>query len=175
MSHLSLPTGFFVCAVACLLAVTGCDTFGGDGGEEPRGNEPTIATLWNGTYAGSGREIDFFPSGTDEADTQVELTVALRDSQTLQQLRLSWNDGANFAQTSGGLETLSRDSLVTPIQRVEADSFNTRFQFRLVRDSVTADSILAAGDSVRIAGTLRQFYEEANADSTVVEFTVTGQ
>lgn len=158
------------------MVVVGCDAVGGndeEGQEENTG--PPLTEVWNGEYAGTGQEVDYFGELTNVSDIEPSLTIALRDTQSLQQLRLTWNDGDTFAQTSGEVKRLTPDTLVTPFNRVDADSFSTRFQFRLGRDTLSADSVEAGADSIRVVGEMRQYYENTDADSTVLSFTMTPQ
>lgn len=157
-------------AALCLL-IAGCDTFGGNG-DNTDDEGSSLVELWNGTYEGDGQEIDFFGESKNVTEITPTLTIALRDTQALGQIRLSWNDGDNFAQTSGEVKMLTSDTLVTPYEEVQADSFSTRFQFRVGRDTLAADSVEAGGDSVRVVGQLRQTYENAEADSTIVTFSL---
>lgn len=152
------------------LVLTGCDTFGGnddDGGEESPGSSP-LATAWNGTYEGTGQETDYFRLGASSPiDIEPTLTVGLRDS-SLTQLDLSWaeNGDPRNAQTTGELNRITPDTLVTPFASVDADSFQVDYQFRLARDTV------ATGDSIRVHGILEQQYQNTEVDSTLVRFTV---
>jgi hypothetical protein len=163
----------FALTLICLLGVWGCDTFGGTEGDgrEENGGSP-LREIWEGEYTGSGQEVDFFGELTNVSDIEPTLTIALRDTQSLQKLRLAWEDGNTFAQVSGEVNRLTPDTLVTPFKRVDADSFSTRFQFRLGRDTLSADSVGTGEDSIRVVGKMRQYYEDTQADSTIIEFTV---
>jgi len=156
-----------VLVVAGLL-LGGCDAFGGndDTSDDETDPPPTSpAALWDGTYEGVGQEVDFYGDLVDVTDVGPTLTIAFQDS-TLEQLRLEWNDGNNFAGLTGAVDTLTADTLVTPFTSVDADTFQTEYRFRLGRDTV------AAGDSIRIDGTMEQQYENTEVDSTYVLFRV---
>ncbi len=152
------------------LLLSGCDTFGGgedDGGDEAEGSSP-LAMVWNGTYEGTGQETDYYE--TLPPNTIViapSLTAVVQDS-SLAQLELSWSENgeSRSAQTTGELNRITPDTLVTPFASVDADSFQVDYQFRLGRDTV------ATGDSIRVRGILDQQYENTEVDSTLVRFTV---
>jgi len=159
-SRVSLP---FVCTALIVLGslMAGCDVFGSGGGGDGGPPEGSVAALWDGEYEGTGQERDYIDGFVaSQSDISPTLTIAFRDTQALEQLRLSWNEGESFAQTTGVPRRLTPDSLVT-MEETEGDSVTTRFQFRLSRDSS------------RIEGTLLQRYEGARADSTRISFSVT--
>lgn len=164
-SRLCIPLAL---TIAFLFVLGGCDILG-DSDDAPDDSKSEAVKLWNGTYEGTGREVDYSGGLPDVSDIQPRLSVGLRDTLSLDSLRLSWNQGNNFVQASGRLKTFTRDTLVTTLQEVVTDSYTTEFQFQLGRDSITASS-----DSVRIRGTIRQFFENTNSeiDSTVIVFTV---
>ncbi|PQJ34444.1 hypothetical protein BSZ35_07370 [Salinibacter sp. 10B] len=164
MDRVRLPL-LFLLGIGLVLA--GCDAFGGSEGDGPGGASP-LAVAWTGTYDGTGQETDYYgPRSSAPIDIEPTLTVGVRDS-SLKPLELSWeeNGASRGARTTGEPKEMTTDTLVTPFVSVDADSFQTEYQFRLGRDTV------AGGDSIRVRGTLDQQYQNTEADSTLVQFTV---